>query len=122
MRRRGVELVVQLLDVLAVVAFAVGQPEESLFEDRVLAVPKREAQAEPLLVVTETGDSILAPAIGPTTGMIVWEVIPRGAIGTVVLANGAPLAVAEVGAPFSPVGSACSVGIQPLLFCVHRHA
>jgi hypothetical protein len=35
-RRRGVEVEVVLLDVLAVVALAVGEAEEPLLEDRVL--------------------------------------------------------------------------------------
>jgi hypothetical protein len=39
MRGRGVEVVVQLLDVLAVVPFAVGQPEQPLLQDGVAAVP-----------------------------------------------------------------------------------
>ena len=49
-RRRGVEVVVKLLDVLAVVALAVGQAEEAFLEDGIVAVPEGERQAEPLLV------------------------------------------------------------------------
>ena len=47
MRRRAVEIEVVLLDVLAVIAFAVGQSEQALFQDRVASVPQceREAQA-----------------------------------------------------------------------------
>ena len=40
--RRAVEVEVVLLDVLAVVAFTVGQPEQPLLEDRILAVPQRQ--------------------------------------------------------------------------------
>ena len=43
-RRRRVEVEVVLLDVLAVVPLAVGQAEQALLEDRVLAVPQREAK------------------------------------------------------------------------------
>ena len=50
-RRRAVEVEVVLLDVLAVVALAVGQPEQPLLEDRVAAVPQRQREAELLLVV-----------------------------------------------------------------------
>ena len=40
MGRRAVEVEVILFDVLAVVAFAVGQPEEAFLEYRVFAVPQ----------------------------------------------------------------------------------
>ena len=63
-RRRGVEVVVELLHVLAVVALAVGQAEQALLEDRIAAVPQRQRQAQPLLVVADAGDAVLAPAIG----------------------------------------------------------
>ena len=52
--RRRVEVEVVLLDVLAVVALAVGQPEQPLLEDRVAAVPERQREAEPLLVVARS--------------------------------------------------------------------
>ena len=44
MRRRAVEVEVVFLHVLAVVALAVGQPEQALLEDRVVAVPQREGK------------------------------------------------------------------------------
>ena len=50
-RRRAVDVEVVLLDVLAVVALGVRQPEHPLLEDRVGAVPQREREAQPLLVV-----------------------------------------------------------------------
>ena len=44
--RRAVEVEVVLLDVLAVVAFAVREPEEPLLQDRIPAVPQGEGEAE----------------------------------------------------------------------------
>ena len=70
MRRRGVEVVVQLLDVFAVVAFAVGQAEKPLFEDRVAAVPERQGQAKPALIVGPAGDSVFTPAVGTLVSMV----------------------------------------------------
>ena len=78
MRGRGVEVVVELLDVFAVVAFAAGQPEEPLFEDRVLAVPQGQGKAEALLVVADAGDAVFAPAVGAAAGVVVGEIIPGG--------------------------------------------
>ena len=51
------------------VALAVGQAEEPFLEDRVLAVPEREGEAEPLLVVGDPGQSVFAPAIGARAGL-----------------------------------------------------
>ena len=62
MRRRAVEVEVVLLDVLAVVALTVGQAEEALLEDRVLAVPERERETEELAVVGDAGECRLRPS------------------------------------------------------------
>jgi len=61
---RAVEVEIILLDVLAVIAFAVGQAEQPFLEDRVLAVPQGERETQPLVVVAETGEASLAPVIG----------------------------------------------------------
>src|SRR5262249_2500753 len=45
MARGGVEIVIDFLDVLAVIAFAVGQPEQPLLEDWIALVPQRKAEA-----------------------------------------------------------------------------
>ena len=50
-RRRRIEIEVVLLDVLAVVPFAVGEAERALFQDGILAVPQSEREAEELLIV-----------------------------------------------------------------------
>ena len=102
MGRRAVEVEVVLLDVLAVIALAVGQPEQAFLEDRVLAVPQGQREAEPLLVVGDAGQPVFAPAVGARAGLIVGEVVPGVAAFAVVLAHGPPLPFAEVGAPFLP--------------------
>ena len=63
-RRRAIQVEVVLLDVLAVIALAVGEPEQSLLEDRVRAVPERQGEAEPLLLIGEAGQAVFAPAVG----------------------------------------------------------
>jgi len=63
--RRTVEVEVVFFDVLAMVAFAVRQPEETFFQDRVFPVPEGECKTEPLLVVGDFRQTILPPAIGP---------------------------------------------------------
>ena len=62
--RRAVEIEVIFLHVLAMIALAVGQPEEPLLEDRVLPVPEGQCKAEVLLVIGNAGNAVLAPAVG----------------------------------------------------------
>ena len=75
--RRRVEVEVALLYVLAVVPFAVGQAEQPLLEDRILAVPERERETEKLVIVGNASQAVLAPAVRSRARLIVAEVIPR---------------------------------------------
>ncbi len=118
-RRRAVEVEVILFDVLAVVAFAVGQSKQPLFENRIPAVPEGQGKAKLLLVVGNACQTILAPAIRPRTGMIVGEKIPGITILAIVLANRPPLAFAEVRAPFFPGGVLFFGLLKSLVFDRH---
>src|SRR3954453_23119494 len=100
--RRIVEVIVIFLDVLPVVALAVGQAEQPLLEDRILAVPQRDREAQPLLLVADPGDPVPAPVIGARPGLIVAEIIPGVAVRAVILTDRAPLAFAEIGSPQLP--------------------
>jgi hypothetical protein len=64
MRRCAVEIEVVLLDVLAVVALAVGETEEALLQNRIATVPQCDREAKPLVVIAEPRQAVLAPAIG----------------------------------------------------------
>ena len=119
MRWRTVEVEVVLLHILAVIAFAVGQSEEPLLENRILAVPQGQGKAEVLLVIGNAGDAILAPAISTRTGMIVGEKVPGVAVLAVVLAHGAPLAFAQIGPPLSPRSLLLSSLAKSNVFCGH---
>ena len=46
MGRRGVEVVVELLDIFAVVPLRSGETKETLLKDRILAIPEGQAEAE----------------------------------------------------------------------------
>ena len=61
---RGVEIVVQLLDVLAMVSLAVSKAEQPFLENRIATVPEGEREAHARLLVTQAGQAILAPTIG----------------------------------------------------------
>ena len=100
--RRRVEVEVVFLDILAVIAFAVGQTEQALLEDGIPAVPQGKGKAQPLFVVGQAGQAVLSPSVGPRAGLIVGEEIPGIAPLAVVLTNRPPLPLAQVGTPFLP--------------------
>jgi hypothetical protein len=99
-----VEVEPVLLDVLAVVSLPVGEPEHPLLEDEVGAVPQRERQAEPLSLVADAGDAVLAPPVRARAGLVVVEIAPGFAVGAVVLAYRPPLPLAQVRPPRLPGG------------------
>src|SRR5262249_13706504 len=72
-----------------------------------------------LFVVAEPGQAVLAPAVGPAAGLLVRQVAPGVAAGAVVLADGAPLPLAEVRPPLLPGPAAEAVLLQALLFRGH---
>ena len=117
--RRAVEVEVVLLDVLAVVAFAVREPEEALLQDRVVAVPQGEGEAEPLLVVADTPQAVLAPAIRPGTGVLVGEEVPGIAVVAVILAHRPPLPIREVRSPLPPGGFLGTGFLETTLLGIH---
>ena len=77
---RGVQVVIELLAILAVIALAVGQTEKTLLENRIASVPESKREAKSLVVIGESGDAILAPSIGAAAGMVVREVLPGIAV------------------------------------------
>ena len=63
-RRRAVDVEVVLLHILAVVTFAVGQPEYTFLQNRVALVPQGESKTQPLLFIADSAHAVLAPAVG----------------------------------------------------------
>ncbi len=120
-RRSVVEIEVVLLHVLGVVAFGAAQPEQPFLEDRVAAVPEGDGEAQPLVVVADAADPILAPAIRARARVVVRQVVPSGARGAVVFADGPPLSLAEIRTPAAPVHQApCRLVDAQLLGGRHR--
>ena len=115
-RGRAVEVEVVLLHVLAVVALAVGQAEQPLLENRVALVPQRQCEAQELLVVADARQTVFAPPVRARARLIVGEVRPRITVVAVVLANRAPLALAEIRSPLLPRNALLAGLVQPRLF------
>jgi hypothetical protein len=121
MRWRAIEVEVIFFDVFAVVAFAVGEPEEPFFENLVFPVPESECKTEPLLLVADAPQTHLAPAIGTRTGLIVGEEIPGIPVVAVILPNGSPLSLGQIRTPFFPKLFLLTSFFEPDLFSsIHR--
>ncbi len=75
-RGRAVEIEVVFLDVFAVVGLAVGQAEHAFLEDGIVAIPQRDAEAQQLLFIADSGETIFAPVVSPGAGLVVGEVVP----------------------------------------------
>ena len=75
-RGGGVEIVVALLGVLAVIPLGACETKDPLLEDGVFLVPEGDRETQPALAITDAHESIFAPAIGSRASMIVCEIIP----------------------------------------------
>src|SRR5262249_21698926 len=101
--RGAVQVEVVLLDVLAVVALGARQAEQPFLQNRVLFVPERQGEADPLVAVADAEEAVLVPAIDPRARVIVGEVVPGSAERAVIFPDRAPCPVAQVGPPSLPV-------------------
>ena len=79
-RRRGVEVEVVLLHVLAVIALALVSPNSRSLRIGSRPFQSAEREAQPLLLVGEAREAVLAPAVGARAGLVVGEVVPRVAV------------------------------------------
>jgi hypothetical protein len=85
---RGVEIVIQLLDVLAVVSLMACYSKQAFLEDGILAVPEGKAKANALVVVRYSRDAIFTPSIRARARVFVRKMSPGVAICRIILANG----------------------------------
>src|ERR1700723_881748 len=113
---RGVEVVVILFDVLAMVAFTIGEAEEALLEDRIFFVPHGQRETNVLMTIAEPRNAVFTPAVRPGSRMVVRQIIPGVAISAVVFADGAPLALGKIGSPPLPMDFSLGAGFQPFGF------
>jgi len=93
MRRSGVEVVVNFLDILAVIPLIAGETVEAFLQDRVAAIPKGRRKTQALVVIANAADSVLTPAVCPEMRMLKGKIFPSRSFRAVILADGAPLPV-----------------------------
>jgi hypothetical protein len=121
MGRGAIKVEVVLLHVLAMVAFIIREPKHALLEDWIATVPQREREAQALLFVRNACDPVLTPMVSARSRLLVAEVRPRVAVLAIVFAHCAPLAFAQVRAPFLPRRSMATCFIETFLLCGADH-
>ena len=85
-----------------------------------MAIPQGQREAQALVVIAHTSQTILAPAISARTGLFVGEVMPGVTFVAVVLTYCTPLALTQVWAPLL-LGQLLLASLgKSHLFCVHR--
>src|SRR5215467_145633 len=100
--RSTVQVKVIFLHIFTVIAFAVGEPEQSLLEDRVAPIPKCNCKAQLLLVVGDSRKAVFSPAVSTRARLIMTEIVPSISVLTVIFTNSTPLSLAEVRPPLLP--------------------
>ena len=115
MRRRAVQVEPILLDVLTMVALAIGQAEHPLLENRVGAIPQSKRKAQPLPLIADPREAVLTPPVSTRARLVVGEVVPRISTAAVVLAHRSPLALAQIRAPRLPRNRAGARLLQSLV-------
>jgi hypothetical protein len=64
---------VVVLDVFAMVPLRISQAKGTFLQDWINAIPKGYGKAEAALVITQTKQAVLTPAIGPRAGMVMGK-------------------------------------------------
>src|SRR5258708_14335678 len=105
-RRGGIKIEVILFYIFAVISFMARKTKETLFQDRIAAIPERKCEAKTLMTVADTGNAILIPAIGAGASLVGRKIIPRLAVGAVILTYRTPGKFTHVTAPAFPLADA----------------
>ena len=109
MRGGGVEIVINLFHVLAVIPLPVGQTKESLLENGVAPIPEGERQAKVLLIIRPARNPIFTPPISPAPGVIMRKISPSITARAIILTNRTPLAFRNIRAPAPPITRASRI-------------
>mmetsp|Transcript_44993 Transcript_44993/g.104938 ORF Transcript_44993/g.104938 Transcript_44993/m.104938 type:complete len:285 (+) Transcript_44993:1202-2056(+) len=101
--RCGVQVVIELLDVLTVIPLRIRQPVEALLEDGVLAVPQRKTKAKLHGPIAPSGQAVLAPAVSHVVCRLERQVDPGVPVASIILTAGPPVSLTDVRTPPLPI-------------------
>src|SRR5215469_7218114 len=65
----GIEIEVVFLYVFSVVTFISSEPEQTFFQDGIVAVPKGQSKADQLMPIANAAQAVLPPTVGPRSRM-----------------------------------------------------
>src|SRR5512139_322272 len=97
-----IKIKIILLDILPVVALRISQAKHSFLQNGIFPVPQGKRKTDPLVIIRDSGDAILTPAVSPRSRLVVAKIVPGIPVLAVIFPDGAPLALAEIGTPFLP--------------------
>src|SRR4029077_10282768 len=118
-RGRAVDVPIEFLHILAVIALRPADAENTFFQKRIALVPKRKGEAKPSFEVGNAADAIFVPAIRTRAGVVVREVIPGVAVRAVIFAYRPPGALGQVRPPEMPRLRGGLVFLESSLLGVH---
>jgi hypothetical protein len=96
------------------------QSKQSLLEDMIAAVPKREREADALMAIANAADTVFPPAVRARPRLLVRKRFPRRSARALVLANCSPLPFGKVRPPALPMLDALLGFLKALFFGGHR--
>ena len=73
---RRIEVVVDLFDVLAVIALMAVQAEQPLLQNGVVIIPEGPGKTQPLVIVPDAQQPVFGPAIRARSRVVMREIIP----------------------------------------------
>jgi len=117
--RRGVQVKIIFLHVLALVALVARQPEGALLENGINTVPERESKAQALLLIGDASHAVLVPPVSAGARLVMAEVLPGRAVGAVVFTHRAPRTLGKIRAPKPPVFTASVLSLEARPLGIH---
>src|SRR5260370_10090229 len=111
-----VEVKVIFLDVLAMIALISRKAKKPFFQNVVASIPQRQPETDHLVQIADSAEAVLSPAIRARTRGGGREQFASGAARTVMLADGSPLPLRQIGPPALPMFLAGACFLQPAVF------
>src|SRR5262249_54062081 len=101
--RRGIEIVIILFAILAMIALIASYSEQPLLENRIAPIPQCQGKTQTLMIVGNAAQAILTPPVDTRPCMIVRKILPRRAVRAVVLPHRRPLPLGKIRSPAAPI-------------------
>src|SRR5207249_630551 len=91
------------------------QAKKSLFENRIASIPEGDSKTKLLMAVTDTGQAIFTPTVRFRTSLIMWQIVPGRAIGTIIFPHRPPRPPTHIWPPAFPIHTMLLRLLQPFM-------